>query len=229
MIRRRPSIRQRRTVQALAEPLDFPSLSLSTVPGDRVAIAVDAAVPCAAQVVRGVVDALHGAGVDDDAISIVTTTGEFGQQCRAALDNGAAAAIHSVTHDPDDEANLCLVAVRKRREPLRVNRTIFDADVVLPIGCARLEGRGAYDSLFPAFADAEAVDRYRTPAGHDSAAAHDDMVRETNEAGWLIGAPLVDHRRPGAGESVAQVVAGDPQRGYIDDRTELCLRAMGVS
>lgn len=198
------------TVQALAEPLEYPALSLSTVPGDRVAIAVDAAVPCAAQVVRGVVNSLHHAGVENDAISIVTTESEFGRQCRAALDEGAASAIHSVTHDPDDEQNLCLVAIRKKREPLRVNRVIFDADVVLPIGCARLGGCGAFDSLFPAFAGAEAVDRYHTPAGHDSTEAHDDMARETNEAGWLIGAPLVISVVPGAGESVAQVVAGDP-------------------
>ena len=111
VVRRRPTDPTAATVQALAEPLDFPPLSLSTVPGDRVAIAVDRAVPCAADVVRGVVDALHSAGIEDDAISIVTTDGEFGRQCRAALDNEAASAIHSVTHDPEDEANLCLVAV----------------------------------------------------------------------------------------------------------------------
>ena len=112
--------------------------------------------------------------------------------------------------------------MRKRREPLRVNRTIFDADVVLPVGCARLDGRGAYDSLFPVFADAEAVDRYRTPAGHESAAAHGDMVRETNEAGRLIGAAMCITVVPGAGESVAQVVAGDPN-AVTSRSTELCL------
>ena len=142
-------------VQALVEPLEFPPLSAATVPGDRVAIAVDHDVPRAAAIVRGVVEALHGAGIDDDGIAIVTTDAEFGRQCRAELGNEAASAIQSVTHDPDDEKNLCLVAVRKRREPLRVNRTIYDADVVLPIGCSQLDGRGAFDGLFPWFAGAE--------------------------------------------------------------------------
>jgi nickel-dependent lactate racemase len=116
-----------------------------------------------------------------------------------------------VTHDPDDETNLCLVGVPKRREPLRINRTIYDADVVLPIGCARVNGRGPYDSLFPAFAGAEAVDRYRTPAGHDTAAGQADMARETTEAGWLIGVSMVITVVPGTNDSVASVVAGEPQ------------------
>ena len=96
----------------------------------------------------------------------------------------------------------------------------------MPTSCCRLAAPGwmaaaRYDSLFPAFADAEAVDRYRTPAGHESTAAHADMVRETNEAGRLIGVPLVMHVVPGAGESVAQVVAGDPNAVTLRS-TELC-------
>ncbi len=209
------------TAQALAEPLDYPPLSLSTVPGDRVAVVVDHAVPRAASIVRGVVDALHHAGIDDDGISIVTTDSEFGRRCKAELDGGADSAIHSVTHDPDDELNLCFVGIRKRREPLRVNRTIYDADLVLPIGCARLDSCGAYDSLFPSFASAEAVDRYRTPAGHDTEAGHADMVRETNEAGWLIGVFMVVQVVPGAGDTAAQVVAGEPQ-SVARRAAELC-------
>lgn len=209
--------------RALAEPLEFPALSQSTVPGDRVAIAVGEAVPRAAEVVLGVVDALHTAGVDDDAISIVTTSGDSGRQCLSAIGNGATSVIHTVTHDPDDETNLCLVAVPKRREPLCVNRAIYDADVVLPIGCARINDRGAFDGLFPAFAGAEAVDRYRTPVGHDSASARADMVSETNEAGWLIGVPLVINVVPGPNESVAQVLAGDPI-AVSQKSAELCGR-----
>jgi nickel-dependent lactate racemase len=209
------------TARALAEPLGFPPLAAAVVPGDHVAIVVDTAVPCAAAVVRGVVDELHRSGINDDAISIVTTYAEFGQRCRDELENAAGSAIHSVTHDPHDETNLCFLGLPKKREPLLVNRTIYDADIVLPIGCARLDNRGAYDVLFPSFAGAEAVDRYRTPARHDSDAAHADMLRETNEAGWLIGAPLVIQVVPGAGETVASVVAGDPQ-AVAKRSAELC-------
>ena len=62
-----------------------------------------------------------------------------------------------VVHDPDDEINLCLVGMTKRGMPLLVNRAIFDADVVLPIGCARVNSQGAYESLFPRFSNAETL------------------------------------------------------------------------
>jgi hypothetical protein len=104
-----------------------------------------------------------------------------------------------------------MVGVSKRRkEPLLVNRTIFDADVVLPIGCARVNGRGAYESLFPRFSNADAIRRYRTPTNLDSAAEQEARRRETEEAGWLIGVQMVVEVVPGPGESVAYVLAGEP-------------------
>ena len=71
--------------RALAEPLDFPPLAAGMVPGDRVAIAVDDAMPCVAEVVRGAVESLQEAGVEPQAISIVTTDATTDQACRDAL------------------------------------------------------------------------------------------------------------------------------------------------
>jgi nickel-dependent lactate racemase len=207
---------------AWAAPLDFPPLASAMVPGDRVAVVVDERVPSAAGVVRGTIDALHAAGVDDGAISIVTASGAFGRRCRADLQSSSEE-VASVTHDPRDEHSLCLVGVPKRREPLLVNRTIYDADVVLPIGCARLGGHGAFDSLFPAFAGAEAVERYLTPAGQESPAAQAEMTRETAEAGRLMGPPLVMQIVPGPGETVGEVVAGGPT-AVTRRSAELCRR-----
>ena len=54
------------TRQALAEPLEYPPLVASMVPGDRVAIAVDETVPQVGEVVLGVVQALRSGGIEDD-------------------------------------------------------------------------------------------------------------------------------------------------------------------
>lgn len=196
--------------RALAAPLDFPPFAQTTVPGDRVAIAVDDGVPSAASIVRGVVEAVRSARIDHEAISIVTASAELSRICRAELGGNGADAIQYVVHDPDDENELCLVGVTRRREPLVLNRTIYDADVVLPIGCARLDGCGVYDSLFPRFSSAQAIRRHRTPANRGSAAALANRVRETDEAGWLIGVPLVLQVVPGAGDTVVNVLAGEP-------------------
>jgi nickel-dependent lactate racemase len=198
-------------IEALADPVGFPPLASSVVPGDRVAIAVGEAVPCAAGIARGVVQALQRAGVEEESISIVTYDAEMCVHCRDEFRRHGQTAVQFVVHDPDDPHDLCLVGVTKRGEPVVVNRTIFDADVVLPIGCARLHGYGVFDSLYPRFSSAASIERFRTPPGADAAAAHDFRTRETDEAGWLIGVPMVIEVVPGAGETVAHVVAGEPE------------------
>jgi nickel-dependent lactate racemase len=116
-----------------------------------------------------------------------------------------------VVHDPDDEQNLCWVGASKRGESIVINRTIFDADLVLPIGCARINGRGVFESLFPQFSNSEAIRRYRTPTQIESPAERASRLRETNEAGWLVGVSMVVEVVPGAGESAAHVLAGEPR------------------
>jgi nickel-dependent lactate racemase len=210
-------------VDALAEPLGFPPLSASVVPGDRVAVAVDEAVPYAGDIVRGVVESLRCSGVEDDAISIVTHDAEMRDLCGAGFRRNGGNALRFVIHDPDDPHDLCLVGVTKRNEPVVVNRTIFDADVVLPIGCARLDDHGVYDSLFPRFSSTECLQRFRTPPGGDTSTSREQRARETLEAGWLIGVPLVMEVVPGAGETVAHVVAGEPD-AVADHAARLCRR-----
>jgi nickel-dependent lactate racemase len=209
-------------VNALAHPLEYPPLSAGIVPGDRVAVALDEAVPCVPEIVRGIVQSLRSAGVDNDGIALVATGAETGRLCCADLAAHGLNGIAFVEHHPDDERELCLVGVTKKHGPLVINRTIFDADVVLPVGVARSGESGVYDSLFPRFSNTETIERFRIPAGHISESSHADRVCETDEAGWLIGAPLVIEVVPGADETVAHVVAGAPHA--VAQRVELLAR-----
>jgi hypothetical protein len=218
-------------ITALAQPLEYPPLSAGIVPGDRVAIAMDESVPCGAEIVRGIVQSLRGAGLDSDGISVVTGDAETGSLCRAELAKSGLNGVEFIEHDPDDERELCLVGVTKKHGPLLVNRTIFDADVVLPVGVARWGESGVYDSLFPRFSNTEAIERLRIPANLLPDASHADRIRETNEAGWLIGAPLVIEVVPGPNETVGHVVAGEPRAvGQAVEslvREQWCRRAPG--
>lgn len=196
---------------ALAAPIDFPPLAAGIVPGDRVAIAIDESIPRVGEVTRGAIEAFQNAGVEGDSISVVSCDSATNQACRDACAAEEAAGVKFVVHDPDDAENLCMIGVsRRRKEPLLVNRVIFDADVVLPIGCARVNGRGPYESLFPRFSSIDAIRRYRTPTDIDSATDEKARTRETNEAGRMIGPQLVVEVIPGSGESVANVLAGEP-------------------
>ncbi|HVT30454.1 MAG TPA: hypothetical protein VHE81_20760, partial [Lacipirellulaceae bacterium] len=61
------------TVAALAEPIEFPPLAAGIVPGDRVAIAVDGAIPCVGEIVLGAKKSLEAAGVEPESISVVAS------------------------------------------------------------------------------------------------------------------------------------------------------------
>jgi nickel-dependent lactate racemase len=198
------------TIAALAAPIEYPPLWAGIVPGDRVTIALDETTPCVAAIVRGAIKSFERAGVESDAITVVSSDEGAIQICRDACAIEQANGVKFTVHDPNDEKNLCMVGMTKGGVPLVVNREIFDADVVLPIGCVRLDGRGAYESLFPRFSDAESIGRYRTPTYLESAAEQAERKRETNQAGWLIGVPMVVEVVPGNGESVAHVLAGEP-------------------
>jgi nickel-dependent lactate racemase len=198
------------TVAALAAPVEYPPLSVGIVPGDRVTIALDETTPRAAEVVRGAIKSFERAGVEADAITVVGSDEAAMQICREACSAEQTSGVKFVVHDPSDEKNLCMVGMTKGGVPLVVNREIFDADVVLPIGCVRLDGRGAYESLFPRFSDVESIEKYRTPTFLESPSEQAERRRETNQAGWLIGVPMVVEVVPGGGQNVAHVLAGEP-------------------
>jgi nickel-dependent lactate racemase len=213
--------------KALSEPLDFPPLAAATVPGDSVAIAVDETVPHVAGIVRGVIDVLESTGVLLDAISVVTTDARVCDLCREALGGAAGETVKFVVHDPDDPLDLCFLGLSSKQHQLRFNRTIYDAGLVLPIGCARLAGigggGGAFDCLYPRFSDTETIGRFRSPAGLDSADGQATALREIGEAGWMLGVPMAMLVVPGARGSIAEVVAGEP-RAVVKRTQRLCQR-----
>jgi nickel-dependent lactate racemase len=197
---------------ALAAPLNFPPLARATVPGDHLAIAVDDAVPV--EVVLGVLDAAVAAGVELQNISIASDRAEWAAAFRATLGESNDG-VQVVLHDPDDRQGLCFVGRTESGEQLLINRTIFEADVVLPVGCARVPnsagGGSLFDSLFPRFCDAETIGRLRTPARRESFARQAEIQRQTMEAGWLVGVPLVIQIVPAGNGQVADVIAGEPE------------------
>jgi nickel-dependent lactate racemase len=197
-------------MHALAEPIDYPPLAKSIVPGDRVAIAIDADVPSPVEIVQGAVESLVQAGVDSEAISIVVADDRLAAVLRAELRGKRIDGIQIELHDPDDEKNLCFVGLNRHHEPLVVNRTIYDADLVLPIGLARGRG-GPFAGLFPQFSSTAVIERFRTPANFDTPPARKAQRGETSDAGRLIGVAMLMLVVPGPKDAVAHVVAGEPK------------------
>jgi nickel-dependent lactate racemase len=204
-------------VEALANPQGFPALGLATIPGDRVAVSIDAEVPQMASILRGAIAALLEANVAPAMITVVSTGQiEHRDQLEGQLAGMGASAVRFELHDPDDERALAMIGVSGDGEPVRLNRTVAEADFVLPIGVGRLPANEhaplvKFASLFPQFSSREARERAQLQAVSESAKQRKRLAASINEAGWLLGVGMTVSVVPGAEGGVAVVLAGDPE------------------
>ncbi|MEQ8846511.1 lactate racemase domain-containing protein [Botrimarina sp.] len=213
----------RLAVDALADPLGLPPLARCVTPDDRVAIAVGHGTPAAAPLVAGVIASLAAAGIDRSRIHVVAANAGDSKPLAEALADAAAAGVRVEAHDPANEEALCFAGLAKGDRPLLVNRTLFEADLVLPVSAEPTTGDsggladtagGAYDGLFPDFFDQSTIDRFRkVRTVHDADLGGGRRLAarraEADQAGWIIGAPFVVRVVPGPGGGVAAVVAGE--------------------
>ena len=210
--------------EALSNPVEYPPLAQAIVPGDQVAIAADESTPCLPEVIAGVVDYLLTNGMTIDSITVVTRYQQVQEQLSELFTQLGQDSPRVVIHDPADQNALCFVGMTEDGNTLLVNRTLYEADVIIPIGCARLEEvpghAGLYDSLYPRFSDAETVTRWQSPTGIECA-SHRSWQRHADEAGWLLGVPLVLKVVPGTNGNVMKLLAGE-SRAVARRANELC-------
>jgi lactate racemase len=195
---------------ALTAPRGFPPLAAALAPGDRVAVAVGKGLPSLASLLRGAIDVLVGAGAEPANITVVLAE-PFDEQSQLGAELGVEFAIHN----PDDATGVALIGMTRDGRPVRFNRSVAEADFVLPIATARLAlgGEAAlakFAGLFPQFSSREAADRFHGRGKSTPAQRRAERVAESDEAGWLLGILLTVAIVPGAGGGVAAVVAGDP-------------------
>jgi nickel-dependent lactate racemase len=208
----------------LDAPLGFPPLRQAVVPGDHVVVALDHGVPQGPAVVAGILQTLLAGVTHPDEITLLLADGAADAPT-SALSPDVAQAIAVQRHDPRDSGRLAYLAAAKDAQPIFVNRALFDADVVVPVGClhpaAALGYLGIAGGLFPAFSDEATQQRFRVPKNVASAAEHRRRGKEAAEAAWLLGARFTCQIVPGAGESIRHVLAGDVEAVAQRGR-ELC-------
>ena len=94
---------------ALEQPLEYPPLSQTTTPGDRVVVVLDSGLPQIAQVTAAVVRVLMASAIDPDGITILRSEadGVTGVDDPLRLIPASAATqIRLLTHDPANRRNL---------------------------------------------------------------------------------------------------------------------------
>jgi len=203
---------------ALGQPLDYPPLAQATTPGDRVVLAVEEGVPRCEELVAATIGYLVENGVSPDGITVLRTA--------AAVQSGDAdfcrhwpeewrRQVGLLSHDPDNAGQLAYLAMSHDGEAILLNRALFDADVVLPIGVFRPEeAPGDYSchgGVYPEFADQKALQRFPVPnALRAHGKRHAKLCRQAEEAAWLLGVTFSIQVVPGAGDQVLGILAGSP-------------------
>jgi hypothetical protein len=180
-----PSALRDAIAAAVDSPLEAPPLQESVVPGDRIAIAVDLALPGWDTLARSAVGSMRSAGIKSEDIAILAKGGPGPDPSVQTLDG-----IPVQVHDPTDRAGLAYLASTSRDRRIYLNRGLVDADFVLPIG--RLQygraGRivGPWSLIFPDLSDlaTHADLRKQSLGAHRSSRLSGD---EAIEVCWLLG------------------------------------------
>jgi nickel-dependent lactate racemase len=203
------------TRRALAEPLDFPELARATVPGDQIVLALEPGVPAADAVIAAVAGYLVEAGSSADRLTILQSPADAaaGDEPQRLLPDAWRNEVTLEVHAPDASGKLSLLAASREGRPLHMNRTLLDADLVVPIGCLRHESSpsylGPFGGLFPTFSDTKTIERFRKPPKLEEPGGRlAKLRREVDEVGWLLGTQCTVQILPGPGEGVLDVLVG---------------------
>jgi nickel-dependent lactate racemase len=200
--------------EALAEPLDYPTLAQSTTPVDRVVLALDSGVPKVEEVGAAVLRALFDAGIDPDGITILQPKAN-GEACNPGrlIAPALRKRITMTFHDPNDRKQLAYLAADEAGEAIMVNRALHDADVVLPIGCLHGDETAGYygihSGVYPTFSDAKTLQRFRGPAslnGHGL--KRRELTAAVDRVALLLGVFFTIQVVPGGNGEILHVLAG---------------------
>lgn len=221
------------TAAALVQPLGYPPLVQATVPGDQVLIALGDHVPQAPAIVAGVVHALREAGVSSEQLTLLHTgRGGTPQTLLAQVQEQDRAGLCVVEHDANSRGELSYLAASEEGLPIYLNRHISDADVVLSIGCLRVEQSlgwtGIAGGFFSVFSDQATRERFAAPTSIDEPVQQRRRRQEAEEVAWMLGLQCTVQVIAGGGNRVMHVVAGETGAAYQRGR-ELCQAAWSRS
>ena len=116
-------------------------------------------------------------------------------------------------HDPAERADLAYLAASESGRPILVSRALHEADLVVPIGgCLHPASAGYFGihgTIFPTFADADTLSRFRSLGSlSDSGNYKQGLVEEANEVAWLLGVMFTIQLLPADAFRVLEVLAG---------------------
>ncbi|PQO40311.1 hypothetical protein C5Y96_01695 [Blastopirellula marina] len=200
---------------ALSHPTGFPDLADASVPGDIILFAFGKEVSDVEDVTRGVVRYAQQANLTDRQFQFLlphetpSPVVELLKPIVAPL--GDHAEIH--VHQPHDQkANSFLTSTQENRAII-LNRHLCDADVVIPVGVARHDGRfntfGAFSSIYPTYSDIDSLKRWNSPLFVTRPQRRKRRTAEIEEIRQLLGISVNCLLFPARGGGYSHAVYGE--------------------
>jgi nickel-dependent lactate racemase len=198
--------------RALSHPIDFASVDQMIVAGDVVALAVDSNVPAIGKVVSTVAQWLIEHGVPPQNLHVVFAGNELqAERLAAALRESGLAEVHFDRHDPDDTNGVSYLAADEEAQAIYLNRILVDADVVIPISCARsrdaIDYLGAF-GIFPMFSNRETRGQLHCYARLSEPDKHQQLIDRADQAAWWLGLMVEIQVVPAVNDQVAEILCG---------------------
>lgn len=198
-------------VAALEHPTRFEAFRRALTPDDRIALVVDESLPHLAELIAGVLEYLAGAGIPPSAVTAISPAGAAQHWVNDLPETMAE--LQTEVHQPGDRRKLSYLAATKDGRRIYLNRTLVDADqsiILSARGYDPLLGHaGAAGVVYPALADIETV-RSLVPKLSPQTAPDGAFPEqsEASEVAWLLGSPFFLQVIEGAGDAIAEVMAG---------------------
>jgi nickel-dependent lactate racemase len=204
------------TRAALEHPFGFEAMRRALTPDDHVTIVLDPALPYVPALLTEVLTHLRSAGVQPEAVTILTPPGAPQEWVDELPDEFAD--VRTEVHDPAERKKLAYLATTGGGRRLYLNRTLVEADFVIVVSGRDYDPltgyAGAEAAVFPALADEETRNSVAGQLSTDAPGAEAWPVRaEAAETLWLLGMPFLVQVIEGGGGTVQEVVAGLPDSG----------------
>ncbi|TWT57815.1 hypothetical protein KOR42_11820 [Thalassoglobus neptunius] len=201
---------------ALANPIDFPTVQKACVPGDKVLIALDPETPRADAIIAILWKELSKSGVLPEDVTILQAAARSGLEVndpRVLLAPDPRSKIEWVRHDPQSEEDIAYLASSTGGQRIYLASRIVHSDFVIAVGVAGFDPlmgfRGESGVLYPALSNSEAIEQ-AVGQGHDELTPQDQrpLRQLADEVGWLLGMQFVVSVIPGHGDAIQAVFAG---------------------
>jgi nickel-dependent lactate racemase len=197
----------------LNNPTEFPALSDTIFSGDTLAIAVEPDLPKCGELLHALLSYLRTntlLSANDITIVYGGNTNQFKSltlpEQLAGIFNDD---LNFEVHLPEESEKQAFLATAENGEPIRFNKTLVDADIVIPLSVqlpnTLSDHSGFYHCLYPTFADHAA----QSQTSKDSTLNETQPSQDAITTAEMLGVQFIIKVTPGIGDEIAGFAAGE--------------------